>query len=192
MPAGAHLAKPPLEVLVLSEADVRRLLDLDELLDGLTDGFRSLSAGTVRAPDRNEIPMPDESFLLSMPGIADGGRMTVKVVTVFDGNYDHDLPSHLATISLYDQDTGACLAFMDGTYITAVRTSAAAAVSARLLARPDARVLTIVGAGVQGHHHLDTFARVRHFEEIRVASEHVGDAELLAERHPRADRKSVV
>jgi ornithine cyclodeaminase/alanine dehydrogenase-like protein (mu-crystallin family) len=196
MPQGAQLRKDPLEVLVLSEADVERLLDLDELLDALTDGFRALSAGEVRAPDRNELPMPAESFLLGMPGVSGSGPMTVKVVTVYEDNYDRGLPSHLATISLYDPETGACTAFMDGTYITAIRTSAAAAVSARLLAREDAKVLTIVGAGVQGHHHLDTFARVRDFEEIRIASEHYADAELLADRHPKAhavdDREAAV
>jgi alanine dehydrogenase len=89
-------------------------------------------------------------FLLSMPGVRRAGHLTVKVVTVFEDNFDAGLPSHLATINLYDPDTGACLAFMDATYITAIRTSASAAVSTRLLAREDARVLTVLGAGVQG------------------------------------------
>ena len=80
--------------------------------------------------------MPDEAFLLGMPGRLRDGAMTVKVVTVFES--DHD-PSHLATIGLYDPRTGACKAFIDGTYITAIRTSAAAAVAADLLARADAR-----------------------------------------------------
>ena len=78
--------------------------------------------------------MPDEAFLLGMPGRLRDGAMTVKVVTVFES---HD-PSHLATIGLYDPRTGACRAFMDGTYITAIRTSAAAAVATDLLAREDA------------------------------------------------------
>jgi alanine dehydrogenase len=87
---------------------------------------------------------------------------------------------------LFDPATGACSAFIDGTYITAVRTSASAAVSARLLAREDARVLTILGAGVQGEHHLKTFPLVRDFEEIRIGSLHVEDAERLASAHPCA------
>ena len=128
--------------------------------------------------------MPAESFLLSMPGVRPGGHMTVKVVTVFEENYGAGLPSHLATIALYDSSTGACLAFMDGTYITAGRTSASAAVSTRLLAREDAKVLTVVGAGVQGLNHLRVFPLVRDFEEIRVGSEHYEDARALADRHP--------
>jgi alanine dehydrogenase len=119
-----------------------------------------------------------------MPGVRPGAHRTVKVVSVFEENYAAGLPSHLATITLYDSSTGACLAFMDGTYITAIRTSASAAVSTRLLAREDARVLTVLGAGVQGLNHLRVFPLVRDFEEIRVGSEHLEDAQALAERHP--------
>lgn len=179
-------------MLVLSEAEVEGLLDLGELLDALADGFRALSRGDVVAPARNELPMPREAFLLGMPGARAGGAMGVKVVTVYEENHAAGLPSHLATISLHDPATGACRAFMDGTYITAVRTSAAAALSARLLARPDARVLTIVGAGVQGLNHLGAFPLVRDFDEIRVASRHLADAEALAARQAAAHAVSDV
>ena len=75
---------------------------------------------------------------------------------------------------------------MDGTYITAIRTSAAAAVACDVLARQDARVLTIIGAGVQGEHHLRTFPLVRDFDEIRISSLYAEDAHRLAALHPRA------
>jgi len=183
---GARLSKRSLEVLVLNEGDVTSLLDLHELLDGLADGFRALSAGEVTAPERNAIAMPGESILLSMPGVRRGGHMTVKVVTVFEDNYDAGLPSHLATIELFDPRTGACVAFMDATYITAIRTAASAAVATRMLARNDAKVLTILGAGVQGLNHLRVFPLVRDFEEIRIGSRHYEDAEALADQHPTA------
>ena len=183
---GAHLSKQALEVLVLNEREVRELLDLGDLLGGLAEAFRALSAGEVNAAERNEIAMPADSFLLAMPGVRPGGHMTVKVVTVFEENYQAGLPSHLATIGLYDSRTGACLAFMDGTYITAIRTSASAAVSTRLLARGDAKVLSILGAGVQGLNHLLVFPLVRDFEEIRVGSKHYQDAQALVDQHPNA------
>src|SRR3954471_7584973 len=163
-------------VLVLNRAEVEALLDLPALLDALRDGFQALTSREVEAPGRNELAMPDEAFLLGMPGRLRDGALTVKVVTVFESNLRRGLPSHLATIALYDSDTGACLAFMDGTYITAIRTSAAAAVAADVLARPDARTLAIVGAGVQGEHHLKTFPRVRDFTDIRIASLYSEDA----------------
>jgi ornithine cyclodeaminase/thiomorpholine-carboxylate dehydrogenase len=174
------------EVLFLNARDVEALIDLRELLRRLEDGFAQLSAGEVNAPARNEIAMPRDAFLLGMPGHRPGSPMTVKVVTVFEENLRRELPSHLAVICQFDPETGACRAFMDGTYITAVRTAASAAVSARLLARPDARVLTILGAGVQGAQHLRTFPLVRDFAEIRIGSLYAADAERLAATDPRA------
>jgi alanine dehydrogenase len=175
-----------LEILILNRGEVERLLDPRALLGALADGFRALTAGAVAAPGRNELPGPGEAFLLGMPGRVGDGHMTVKVVTVYESNLERDLPSHLATIGLYDTATGACRAFMDGTYITAIRTSAAAAVACDLLARPDARTLAIIGAGVQGEHHLETFPLVREFEDIRVASLRREDADRIAAGHPRA------
>jgi ornithine cyclodeaminase/thiomorpholine-carboxylate dehydrogenase len=170
------------DVLVLNRAEVERLLDPAALLERLRDGFVALTTGEVTAPGRNELTMPDEAFLLGMPGRLRDGAMTVKIVTVFE---NHD-PSHLATIGLYDPDSGACRAFMDGTYVTAIRTSAAAAVATDLLAREDAKTLAIVGAGVQGEHHLQTFPLVRDFDEIRISSLYAEDAHRLAALHPRA------
>jgi len=174
------------DVLILNRAEVERLLDVGELLEGLRAGFTALANGEVNAPGRNELPMPDEAFLLGMPGRLGAGPMTVKVVTVYESNLAKGLPSHLATIGLYDPDTGACLAFLDGTYITAIRTSAAAAVAMDLLARDDASTLAIIGAGVQGEHHLRTFGLVRDFTDIRIASLYAEDAHRLAALHPRA------
>jgi alanine dehydrogenase len=173
-------------VLILNRGEVERLLDLAMLLDALRDAFRALSAGEVVAPGRNELAGPGEAFLLGMPGRTGEGPMTVKVVTVYESNLERGLPSHLATIGLYDRETGACRAFLDGTYVTAIRTSAAAAVACDLLARDDARVLAIVGAGVQGEHHLRTFPLVRAFDEIRISSAIFEDAERLAAAAPRA------
>jgi ornithine cyclodeaminase/alanine dehydrogenase-like protein (mu-crystallin family) len=169
-----------MEILVLNEDEVRRLLDPRALLDALANGFKALTAGDVTAPDRNEVKVGD-AFLLGMPGRR-GRTMAVKVVTV----YEHCVPSHLATIGLYDVETGACRAFIDGTHITALRTSAAAALATGLLAREDARTLAIIGAGVQGEHHLLTFPLVREFEDIRIASLYPEDAERLAATHPNA------
>jgi ornithine cyclodeaminase/thiomorpholine-carboxylate dehydrogenase len=173
-----------MDVLVLNREEVETLLDLDALLNALRDGFRALTAGEVKAPGRNELAMPGEAFLLGMPGQLRDGPMTVKVVTVFESN--RDLPSHLATIGLYNAQTGACEAFIDGTYITAIRTSAAAAVATDVLAREDAKTLAIIGAGVQGEHHLRTFGLVRPFDDIRVSSLYREDAERVAALHPNA------
>jgi alanine dehydrogenase len=174
------------EILTLDRASVERLLDLGALMDALADGFRALTRGEVVAPDRNQLAMPDGAFLLSMPGRMGDGPMAVKVVTLFESNAATGVPAHLATIGLYDAQTGVCRAFMDGTYITAIRTSAAAALACDLLARPDARVLAIVGSGVQAEHHLRTFPLVRDLAEIRIAARREDEAARIAGGDPRA------
>lgn len=174
-----------MDVLFLDQAEVERLVDARQLLDELADGFRSLSAGEVVAPTRIEVAV-DQGFSLSMPAYRPGGHIAVKIVNVFEANEALGLPSHLALIALFDADTGVCVAVMDGTAITALRTAGAAQLSTRLLAREDARVVTIVGAGVQGRTHLELLPLVRDVEEIRVSSLRLEDAERLAERDPRA------
>jgi ornithine cyclodeaminase/thiomorpholine-carboxylate dehydrogenase len=173
------------EVLILNRRDVERLLDVRALLDALADGFRALTAGEVAAPGRNELPGPGGAFLLGMPGRVRDGHMTVKVVTVYEANAERGVPTHLATIGLYDRETGECRGFIDGTYITAIRTSAAAALACDLLARPDARVLAIIGGGVQAENHLRTFPLVRDLDEVRIWSPRREEVDRLAAIDPR-------
>jgi ornithine cyclodeaminase/alanine dehydrogenase-like protein (mu-crystallin family) len=166
-------------VLVLSRADVRRLLDLDQLLDALERVFVELSAGRASVPPRVAAET-ERGLLAAMPGYADG-ILETKLVSVFAGNHEVGLPSHQATIALFDDTTGKPLALMDGTEITAVRTGAASAVATRALARPDARALAVLGAGVQARSHIDAATRVREFAEVRVASRSAEHARALAD-----------
>lgn len=175
-----------MKLRLLSGSDVKALLDLDELLDALAEGFKAVSDGRAVAPNRNEVAVPDAGFLLAMPAWQPDQNIAVKIVTVFHGNSELGIPGHQALISVFDPQTGTPLAVMDGTYITAIRTAGGAALSARLLARADAHVLTIIGAGVQGHAHLKIVPRVRDFADIRVASLHFNDAQELAALHPQA------
>jgi ornithine cyclodeaminase/alanine dehydrogenase-like protein (mu-crystallin family) len=175
-----------MKVLMLSQADVHGLLDLDRLLDALEEGFRALSSGRADVAPRTAVNAERKGFLQSMPGYAAGLGLGAKLVTVFPENHPIGLPSHQALIALFDPATGSPLAVMDGTRVTAIRTAGAAAVSARHLARNDARILAILGAGVQGHAHLEILPRVRNFEEIRIASRTMESAQRLAQRDPRA------
>jgi alanine dehydrogenase len=172
-------------MLVLNRAEVERLLDFDALLEALAGGLRSLSAGEVSAPPRVAAGAP-QGLLAVMPCRVPGAGLEVKLVSVFPGNHALDRPSHQALIALFDDATGTPLAIMDGTAITAVRTAAVSALATRVLARPDAAVLAILGAGVQGRSHLAAVTRVRHFTEIRIASRDPAHAAALARSDARA------
>lgn len=175
-----------MRVLMLSQADVLELLDLGRLLDALEEGFRALSSGRVEVPSRTSVTAERDGWLGSMPGYGAGLGLGVKLVSVFPQNHSAGLPSHQALIALFDPATGSPIAVMDGTRITAIRTAGTAAVSVRHLARSDARILAILGAGVQGHAHLETLPLVRDFDEIRIASRTMESARGLAERNPKA------
>jgi alanine dehydrogenase len=174
-----------MEVLVLARSDVEAILEGPDLLDALALGFGALSAGRVSAPPRNQVTT-EKGFLLAMPAYVQGGLIGVKQVSVFHDNHDLGLPGHQAMITLLDATTGSTVAIMDGTRITAMRTAGGAALSTRYSARIDAKVLAIIGAGVQGHAHLDLVPLVRNVEEIRIVSSRPDEAARLAERDERA------
>lgn len=154
------------------------LLDLDLLLECLPEGFIAVSTGQASVPPRVAAFTPG-GFLGAMPGYV-GDVLEAKLVSVFPGNRERGLESHNALIALFDAETGVPLAVMDGEYITAMRTAVASALATRTLARDDASVLTIVGAGVQGRSHLEGVARVRAFSEMRIASRTLDSAVAVA------------
>lgn len=182
--ARSAQAKGDRPVLILSEAEVKDCTDPGRLLDALADGFRALSDGKIVIPARPQLDIPEAGYSLAMPAWMAGMHLTVKIVNVFEGNIARSIPSHLATIHLFDPDTGMPVCVMDGTYITAVRTSGSAVLSVRELARHDARIATVVGAGVQAGQHLNLLSLVRDFAEIRVVSKVFADAQALAAQHP--------
>jgi ornithine cyclodeaminase/alanine dehydrogenase-like protein (mu-crystallin family) len=154
-------------MLVLSRTDVEQLLDLDLLLDALAGAHAELSAGDASLPPR-VAAFSANGLLGAMPGYTPSAGMGAKLVSLFPKNAA-PLPTHQAAIVLFDAETGVATALLDGTYITAMRTAAAAALATRLLSRPESRVLAILGTGVQSRAAQELFPRVREFAEVRVA-----------------------
>ncbi len=154
--------------LLLSEKDVRAVLSMDDLIAAMGTALAQFSAGQVQQPLRTVLVVPGGFYGVMPASVGSPAAMGTKLVTVYESNRTRGLPTHLATIVLLDPDTGELLAILDGRYVTEARTAAVSAVSARHLARPDARVLAIVGSGVQARSHIEALTRVRHFEEIRV------------------------
>ncbi len=166
-------------MILLSEAEVQELLDLDALVDALADAHCELSDGKASMPPRIAAFAERNGLLGAMPAYLPSAGLTCKLVTLFPENRDRH--THQALICVFDPTNGTPVALMDGTYITATRTAAGSALATRLLAREDSRVLAILGAGVQARTHAEALRRVRSFEQIRVASRDLDRAAELAE-----------
>src|SRR5712692_9840125 len=135
-------------MLYLNQRDVQTLLSLPRMLEALEAGFRAYSAGATSVPPRTAA-RTESGLLGAMPGWVPGNGLVIKAVTVFPANAAAGQASHQALITIFDEQNGAALCMMDGEHITAMRTGGGAAVSVRLLARRDAKALTIIGAGAQ-------------------------------------------
>jgi ornithine cyclodeaminase/alanine dehydrogenase-like protein (mu-crystallin family) len=167
-------------VLVLSRADVEGLIDLDRLRETIAGAMADLSAGRVSMPSRIAAIVPGRDALLAaMPAyLPSSGALATKLVSLFPRNTDR--PTHQAVIVVFDAENGSPLALMDGEAITAARTAAGSALATELLARREARVLAVLGTGVQARAHLRAVPRVREFREVRIAGHHASKARELA------------
>jgi len=155
-------------MLILDERRVKELLSPKALIPAMERALIEFSAGRVVQPVRTIVAVPGAgAFFAVMPAVY-GRILGAKLVTVFPDNAQHGLPSHQGTIQIFRATTGEPLATMDGRLITELRTAAVSAVAAKALARPDARVLAILGTGVQARAHVEAMRLVRPFDEIRV------------------------
>jgi ornithine cyclodeaminase/alanine dehydrogenase-like protein (mu-crystallin family) len=161
--------------IYLDEEQVRQHLRMADLIPAMEKALIDFSAGKVIQPVRSVIAVdPPGGFFGLMPALTEG--LGVKIVTFYPPNAKRGIPTHMATIFLVDPETGAPLAMMDGRLITEMRTAAVSAVATNLLARRDAKILAILGSGVQARSHVEALRLVRNFQEIRVwspSAEHV-------------------
>jgi alanine dehydrogenase len=156
--------------LILSRAQVRDLLDMRAAIDAVERGLVEFSAGNAVMPVRVTTGVPKHSgIVLGMPAfLGDSNALGTKIVTVYKNNPSRGLPTIMAVVVVNDPETGKVEAIMDGGYLTAVRTAAASAVGTKYLANKDARVLGILGLGVQGESHLWAMTEVAKIERVVV------------------------
>jgi len=167
--------------LFLNEEQVREHLRMTELIPAMEKSLIDFSAGRVTQPVRSIISIdPPGGFLGLMPALAPDG-LGLKAVTFYPANAKRGIPTHMATMCLVDLQTGTPLAIMDGRLITEMRTAAVSAAATKLLASPDAKVLGILGSGVQARSHVEALSFVRQFEETRVWSPTLEHAERFAQ-----------
>jgi ornithine cyclodeaminase/alanine dehydrogenase-like protein (mu-crystallin family) len=162
------------------ETEVRQLLRVPDLIAAMRRVMMEFSAEKWHQPLRGVLAQHG-GFFGVMP--ASGESMGIKMVTYYPGNAGSPLPTHMAVVALFDPRTGEPLALMDGRYITEMRTAAVSAVATHALAARDAKVLTLIGAGVQARSHLEVLPHVREFEEVRVWNRSWERAERFAQEH---------
>jgi len=175
--------------LLLAESEIASLLRMEELIDLMERTLAEFSTGRALQPVRVALALDaHESFLATMPAyLAQGDALGVKLVTLAGRNAERGLPTHLATVLLFDAATGTLLSIMDGRLITEMRTAAVSAAAARALARAQVDTLALLGSGVQARSHLAAFKTVRPLRRVRVWSPNREHREAFAreqsERH---------
>ena len=177
------------ELRVIGAEDLRARLPMAAAIDALEDAFRSRDPSG--GPLRTQVETPSGSLLL-MPAADEGVGVGVKLVALTPGNPARGLPFIHASYVLFDAETQAPIAVLDGGALTALRTAAVSGLATRALARADANRLVIFGAGVQAGAHLDAMRAVRPLERVTVVSRSAAPAEALAGRATSAGLDAVV
>ncbi|MEK6372829.1 MAG: ornithine cyclodeaminase family protein [Acidobacteriota bacterium] len=177
-----------MKLLVLSEHDVAELLTFPECIEVMAEALTATARGEVHNPLRSIVrPEGASGFLGLMPTYRGGDKPAfgLKEICLFPGNPARGLDTHLGGVLLHSGETGELLAVMNASAITAIRTAAVSALATRLLAREDAKVHAIIGAGVQARSHLAAISVVRDIVEVRICSRTRAKAEALATANVR-------
>ena len=170
--------------LILSRTDVQQCLTMPEAIEAMRLAFSALSTGHVHVSQRSSTNLQEEGVALLMPSLLQTTEVQVfglKVITVMPRNPSRTLPRSYASVLLLDAETGKTLAIMEGGWLTALRTGAASGLATSLLARPDADVLALFGAGMQAPMQVLAIHTVRPLREIHVVNRNENHYSFLVE-----------
>ncbi len=154
----------------MSDSDIADLLTMGEAIEVVEGAFAQLRHGKVVMPKRSTIMLPEYNGSISfMPSYLEESRaQATKIISIYPDNPKRGLPTTAAWVVVNDPETGQIKAFLDGTYLTGVRTGAVSGVAAKYLAPLDAKIAAVFGAGVQARNQAWAAATVRKLDEIRV------------------------
>lgn len=178
---------------ILNAADVRRALPMREAVEAMKQAYAALSSGRATVPPRIHLSLERNAGIsLVMPAYVDAEAaadqaLTVKVVSLYDGNQRRGLARIQAAVMAFEPDTGRPAALLEGATLTAIRTAAASGAATDLLARPDCRTLALFGAGVQARAHLEAMLAVRPIERVWIFSRTADRARKLIEELEKAE-----
>ncbi|MGA1599884.1 MAG: ornithine cyclodeaminase family protein [bacterium] len=171
-----------MKIRILKGPDVRQALSMQDAISGMKRAFQAWSSGQVEAPLRSRVHVPEQQgVLLTMPAaIPAEDSLVVKLVSVFGRNPERGLPLIHALVLVFDAETGAPQALVDGESLTALRTGAGSGAATDVLARPDSQTVGILGSGAQARSQLEAVCAVRDIRTVRVYSPHRTHAEAFA------------
>ncbi len=181
-----------MQVLVVNQEEVPRLLPMAECIDAMADVLSTLARGDALLPLRSILWLPEKVGGLGlMPAALVPSKVAgVKVITFFPGNEGTELDTHQGAVLLFEAERGRLLAVIDATSITAIRTAAVSGVATRALAREDAGDLAILGSGMQARTHLEAMRVARPIRRVRVASKDLQRAQGVRRAGVAANRAS--
>jgi ornithine cyclodeaminase len=173
-------------ILVLSDGDVRQLLDMPSCIEAMEEALAALAREELSMPLRFVTRPPDAGGRLMgfMPAHRGGSRpvFTLKEIVISPANSAQGLDPHQGAVLVHDGETGELRAVLNASAITEIRTAAVSALATRVLARNGAKTVAIVGAGVQARAHVEAMRAVLADAEIRIWSRTAARSQALADR----------
>jgi len=172
-----------MKLKVLTQHDVKQSVNMSQAINAVKEAYAQLSKGEAILPIRTQIPVKDQDgTALFMPAyLTSSQSLGAKIVSVFPKNITQNLPSIHALVIMIDAKTGQPEALIDGAYLTALRTGAGSGVATEILAKHNARVVAIFGAGTQGRTQLEAICTVRSVEKVWVYDREFEHAQLFVE-----------
>lgn len=188
MTTSSQATAQPHEILIVSEDNCREVIGRKEAFDAVEAVFSSMARGGARnfPVVREAIGHADALYGFKSGFDREGLVLGVKSGGYWPGNAAKGLTNHQSTVALFNPDTGQLTALVGGNYLTAVRTAASSAVSIAHLARRDAKVLGMVGAGFQSTFQLRAALEQRNFEKVvawNASPEHLSRLAEVCREH---------
>ncbi len=172
-------------MLILTVEEVRKALPMQDAIEAMKRAYAALSDGRTEAPLRTRVNVPaHQGLTLIMPAFvqaAEGEALGIKAVSLFPQNPARGLAYIQAAVLILEPDSGRALALLEGSSLTAIRTGAASGAAIDLLARKDARVVAIMGAGTQARTQLEAACTIRTVERVLVYDPDHDKAKRFAE-----------
>lgn len=157
-------------IKIISEEEVKQALPMKKAIEIMKKAYVQITKNKAVIPPRMHLGIPEsKGDALIMPiYMPDTERIGLKCITLFDNNPSIGLPLIHALIVVFDSTNGRPLALMDGNHLTAMRTGAGSGAATDLLARKNAKIAAIFGAGAQGRTQLEAITTVRTIEKAFI------------------------